>query len=76
MAHYVAGVLDREAMAAILEDLGAATDLHPGDRVRTLRGSMRGTILKVLADGRVEWRTDSGAELIALPESLLREKGA
>jgi hypothetical protein len=39
----------------------------------TLRGSMRGEILRLLPDGRVVWRADSGAELISLPESLLRE---
>jgi hypothetical protein len=41
--------------------------------VRTLKGSMRGTIVSLLPDGRVVWRTDSGAELIALPEALLVE---
>jgi hypothetical protein len=28
----------------------------------------------VLEDGRVVWRVDSGAELAALPESLIREQ--
>ncbi len=35
---------------------------------------MSGTILRVLEDGRVVWRADSGAELTALPESLIREE--
>ncbi len=72
VAHYVAGVLDRESMAQILEELCQAADFQPGDRVKTLRGSLRGVILRVLPDGRVAWRADSGAELVALPESLLR----
>jgi len=45
-----------------------------GDRVKTLKGSMSGTILRVLADGRVKWRADSGVELTGLPESLIRER--
>jgi hypothetical protein len=69
----VAGVLDRESMAQILEELCEAADFQPGDRVKTLRGSLRGVILRVLPDGRVTWRADSGAELVALPESLLHE---
>jgi hypothetical protein len=73
VAHCIAGVLDHESMAQIVNELSAAADLHPGDRVKTLRGSMAGTILRVLSDGRVVWRADSGAELTALPESLLRE---
>lgn len=44
--------------------------LAPGDRVRTLKGSLRGAIVKILDDGRVKWRTESGTELIALPEAL------
>ncbi|MEO7300383.1 MAG: hypothetical protein ABI042_17595 [Verrucomicrobiota bacterium] len=42
--------------------------------MKTLRGSMSGKILRVLFDGRVVWQTDSGAELTALPEALLKEK--
>ncbi len=72
VAHYIAGVLDHDAMAQIVNELSEAADLQPGDRVKTLRGSMSGTIERVLPDGRVAWRADSGAELIALPESLVR----
>lgn len=60
-------------MAQIVDELCAAADFQPGDRVKTLRGSMRGVIVRLLDDGRVVWRADSGAELTALPESLLRE---
>ena len=40
--HYVAGVLDRGSMANGIELLGKASDLKPGDRVRTLKGSRKG----------------------------------
>jgi hypothetical protein len=76
VAHYVAGVLDRAAMAEILDGLCASADFQPGDRVRTFRGSRRGVIVGIQADGRVVWRTDSGAELLSLPEALLRESGS
>ena len=61
-------------MAQIVSELSEAADFLPGDRVKTFRGSMSGTILHALPDGRVVWRTDSGAELTGLPESLVREK--
>jgi hypothetical protein len=72
-AHYVAGVLDRESLESGLIALGQLAKFQSGDRVKTLRGSMSGTILRVLEDGRVVWRADSGAELTALPESLIKE---
>ena len=71
VAHYIAGVLDRESMIASVDSLCASASLAPGDRVQTLRGSTRGTITRVLEDGRVVWQPDGGTlELIALPESL------
>src|SRR5439155_1479521 len=73
IAHYIAGVLDRESMVEIVEGLCESAELKPGDRVKTLRGSTRGVIVRVQPDGRVAWRPDgSQAELVALPESLLR----
>lgn len=74
VGHYIAGVLDREFMTQIVNELSTTTELQPSDRVKTLRGSMYGTILRILLDGRVIWRTDSGVELTALPESLIRSK--
>ena len=72
VAHYIAGVLDREAMVEIVEGLCEAAEFKPGDRVKTLRGSTRGIIVRVLPDGRVAWRPGgSDSELIALPEGLL-----
>ncbi len=74
VAHYIAGVLDREAMVQVVEELCRAADLRPGQRVRTLRGSVRGVITRVLEDGRVAVRPDgSAAEMIALPETLVPE---
>jgi hypothetical protein len=61
-------------MSLIVNELSEAGDFQPGDRVKTLRGSMSGTIVRLLPDGRVVWRADSGTELTALPESLIREQ--
>ena len=73
VAHYIAGVLDREHMFEIIASLCEAAEFKPGDRVKTLRGSTHGVIVSVKPDGRVTWRAEgSQAELIALPESLVR----
>jgi hypothetical protein len=71
-AHYVAGVLDGKFIVSAIASLAEKGDLKPGDRIKTLKGSVTGKIVRVLSDGRVVWRADSGAELIALPESLLK----
>jgi hypothetical protein len=77
IAHYIAGVLDREPMVAIVESLCETASFQTGDRVKTLRGSTHGLIIRLLDDGRVAWRPDgSQSELIALPESLTRERNA
>jgi hypothetical protein len=77
VAHYIAGVLDRQSMVEIVDALWESAKFNSGDRVQTLRGSTRGMIVRLLEDGRVAWRPDgTEAELLALPESLLREKGA
>jgi hypothetical protein len=69
-------VLDRESMVEIVESLCESTSFQPGDRVKTLRGSTRGVILRLLDDGRVVWQPDgSRSELLALPESLTRAQG-
>lgn len=74
-AHYVAGVLDREPMTDGIISLAESAGFNPGDRVRTLKGSLRGTVRKVLPDGRVSWQPDGNkTELTALPESLLHLK--
>lgn len=73
-AHYVAGVLDRQSMESGLIVLAEQAELLPGTRVKTLRGTTRGTILRILPDGRIVWRPDnSTSELTALPETLLKE---
>ena len=61
-------------LAAEAPGIVTALRFKPGDQVKTLRGSMHETIVRVLEDGRVVWRADSDAELTALPESLLREQ--
>jgi hypothetical protein len=71
VAHYIAGVLPWEAMVEIVESLSASADLKPGDRVKTLRGSLRGKIVRILGDGRMVWKPDgTEGELTGLPESL------
>jgi hypothetical protein len=72
-AHYVAGVIDREPVVAGIVSLAESAEFRPGDRVKTLKGSLHGTVRKILKDGRVTWQPDaSETELTALPESLLR----
>jgi hypothetical protein len=71
VAHYVAGVLDSEAMVAIVESLCRTVAFKQGDRVRTFKGTLRGVIVKILDDGRVKWRAETGSDFIALPETLL-----
>jgi hypothetical protein len=74
VAHYIAGVLDREAMVAIVETLSQSADFKPSDRVKTLRGSLHGVVVRLLADGRIVWRPDgTDSELTGLPESLVAE---
>ena len=74
-AHYVAGVLNRESVASGIVALAEAANFQPGDRVKTLKGSLQGTVRKILSDGRIVWLPDGNqTELTALPESLLRKK--
>src|SRR5258708_141933 len=75
VGHYIAGVLDRGWMVQVIESLWRVAQLGPGDRVRTLKGTLHGVITRVLEDGRVAWKPDGAAsELIALPESLESER--
>jgi hypothetical protein len=71
VAHYVTGVLDREMMLSTLESLCQHTSFQPGDKVRPLKGSLHGVIVKTLDDGRVKWRAETGTEFLGLPESLV-----
>lgn len=62
-------------MVSGIEALIEAADFQPGDRVKTLKGSLQGTVRKILSDGRIVWLPDGNqTELTALPESLLRKK--
>jgi hypothetical protein len=74
IAHFITGVLDQQSMVASLQALSESADFQIGDRVKTLRGSARGVVLRLLADGRVIWRADgTQSELTGLPEGLIRE---
>jgi len=62
-------------MVEIMETLSQAADFKPGDRVKTLRGSLHGRIVRILDGGRVAWQPDGAEnELLALPESLIPER--
>ncbi len=75
VAHYIAGVLERQAMVEIVESLSQSAEFKTGDRVKTLRSSTRGVVVRVLEDGRVVWRPDgTESEISGLPESLLPER--
>ena len=76
-AHFITGVLDLESMTGMIESLCESAEFKIGDRVKTLRGSTCGVIVKILDDGRIVWRPDgTKSELAALPESLLRDVAA
>jgi hypothetical protein len=71
-AHFITGVLDEASMISAVESLCRSADLKPGDRVKSLRGSLRGVVTRILEDGRVAVRPDgASSEMISLPESLL-----
>lgn len=71
-AHYVAGVLDKSAMEDGLTTLAQLASFAPGDMVKSLRGHLSGKVIRILPDGRLLCRTASGAEISALPESLIK----
>ena len=74
VAHYIAGVLDRDAMMDAVQSVSQSADWKPGDRVKTLDSSLRGTIVRILENGRMLWKPDGAeTELTALPESLARD---
>ena len=73
VAHYIAGVLDRESMVRIVESLWNAAQFQPGDRVATLRGNTHGVVVEILDDGRIVWKPDGASlTMTALPEALQR----
>jgi hypothetical protein len=74
IAHFITGALDQETMVSSLKALSESADFQPGDRVKTLRGSARGVVVRMLADGRLVWRPDgTHSELTGLPEGLIRD---
>ena len=75
IAHFITGVLDENMMIEVIDTLSEIADWIPGDRVKTLRGSLRGKILHVLKDGKIVWQPNgTKSELTALPESLCVDK--
>ena len=59
----------------MIDELSEIAGFQPGDHIKTLRGSTRGVIVRLLEDGRVVWQPNGGrSELVALPESLIRDK--
>lgn len=75
VAHFITGVLDEYLMIDAVETLARSAELKPGDRIKTLRGSLHGVIVRILTDGRVVWQPDgTESELTGLPDSLCPEK--
>ena len=75
VAHFITGVLEEEMMMEAVDTLCQFADWKPGDRVKTLRGSLHGVILRILDDGRIVWRPQgTKSELITLPESLCADR--
>lgn len=71
IAHFITGVLEESLMVQALESLTKIHAWIPGDRVKTLRGSLHGIVVKVSEDGRILWRPDGTKhDLIAMPEDL------
>ena len=57
-------------MISTLENLCQHVSFQPGDKVKTLKGSLHGVIVETLEDGRVKWLAETGSTFIGLPESL------
>lgn len=75
VAHFITGVLDQELMMKAIDTLSEAADWKPGDRVKTLRDSLHGKILRILEDGKVIWQPDdTNNKLTCLPENLCRDE--
>jgi hypothetical protein len=61
-------------MMDAVQSVSQSADWKPGDRVKTLDSSLRGTIVRILENGRMLWKPDGAeTELTALPESLARD---
>jgi hypothetical protein len=56
VAHFITGVLDEELMIEAIDTLSQTADWKPGDRVKTLRGSLRGKIVRLLDNGQIVWQ--------------------
>jgi hypothetical protein len=68
-------VLDENMMTEAVNTLSETANWKSGDRVKTLRGSLHGKILRVLEDCKIVWQPNgTKSELTALPESLCVDK--
>lgn len=74
VGHYIAGVIDWKSASAIVEGISAPSVFLPGMRVRTIRGSAHGAVVRVHDNDRVTWLPDGGSlELTGSADSLLPE---
>ncbi|MDK3156710.1 hypothetical protein QPK87_09005 [Kamptonema cortianum] len=73
VAHYVSGVLDKDSMAATFVSLGRKHTFKPGDRVKTLKGSLRGRVVEIASSGHVVWN-DGFGNITASADSLLPDE--
>lgn len=72
-AHFITGVLEKDMMLSAIGSLAETANFKVGDRVKTLRGSLHGIVIRMTRDGRIVLRPEGAtSELIALPESSLR----
>lgn len=71
VGHFIAGVLQADSLEGVLQALCENASFKPGDRVMTLRGTLKGKIVRLLSDGRIVWLPDDARmEMTSLPESL------
>jgi hypothetical protein len=73
VSRYVAGLVERNELEETVGIMCRSRIPKPGERVRTLRGSLSGMVLAEGLDGRIHWRPDGTAvQLISTPELLLQ----
>lgn len=72
VGHVVAGKITVQEMRTITKAMEQATELKPGDSVKSLAGSMRGKVTKLLPDGRVEFQTPQGMKALGDPDTLIK----
>ncbi len=58
VADYITGILDRDAMLTVIDEISRTWSFSVGDRVQTTGGSLHGVITQILQDGTLEWKPD------------------